>query len=274
VAFVEKQANLKCYNKGSITVALGGSILSSFLQPYDFYTAQNIAVLVPNIQLTDEEKLYYCAAIKSNAYKYSTFGREANRTLKSLLLPSPTSLPGWVDNLKIEHLDHMKLPLLNTKVLLQVHFWNRFSYDEVFDIRRGESAYLQDMELGNIPYISATSKNNGVSGYVRFANSEGNIITLNYDGSIGEAFYHDAPVFISEKVAALSLKDYVLNKYVAMFLIALIRLEKFRFNYGIKWSINSRMKKSVINLPVNEQGFADYDFMEKYIKSLRYSSSI
>ena len=52
VAFVEEIANIKPYNAGAITVALGGSVLSSFVQWRSFYTAQNVAVLKPKSEMT------------------------------------------------------------------------------------------------------------------------------------------------------------------------------------------------------------------------------
>ena len=47
VAKVKKIPNKEPYPAGLITVALGGSVLSSFVQPMPFYTAQNIVVLTP-----------------------------------------------------------------------------------------------------------------------------------------------------------------------------------------------------------------------------------
>lgn len=42
-------------------------------------------------------KLYYCLCIEANAFRHSTYGREANRTLKNLLLPSIEMIPDWVE---------------------------------------------------------------------------------------------------------------------------------------------------------------------------------
>ena len=39
------------YSAGKITVALGGSIGMSFLQPEPFYTGQNVAVLTPRSKI-------------------------------------------------------------------------------------------------------------------------------------------------------------------------------------------------------------------------------
>jgi hypothetical protein len=64
-----------------------------------------------------------------------------------------------------------------------------------------------------------------------------------------------------------------MNKYIGLFLATLIRQEKYRYNYGRKWGIG-RMKVSTIKLPVDSESKPDWDFMEKYIKSLNYSKKI
>ena len=46
-----------------------------------------------------------------------------------------------------------------------------------------------------------------------------------------------------------------------------------RFNYGYA-IVQHRLKNLSIKLPVTAQGLPDWDFMENYIKSLSYSSSL
>jgi hypothetical protein len=96
VGFVERLDTTEPYASGLITVALGGSALSSFVQPRPFYTAQNIDVLRPLTPMSIDMKLYYCLCIEANRFRYSTFGREANRTLKTIRVPALSSLPAWV----------------------------------------------------------------------------------------------------------------------------------------------------------------------------------
>jgi hypothetical protein len=96
VAFVKPIAGVAPFSAGLITVALGGAALSSFVQARRFYTAQNIDVLRPRTAMTLDEKLFYCLCIEANRFRYSTFGREANRTLKNLMVPNPASIPSWV----------------------------------------------------------------------------------------------------------------------------------------------------------------------------------
>ena len=55
-------------------------------------------------------------------------------------------------------------------------------------------------------------------------------MTINYDGSVGETFYQPEDFWASDSVNILYPK-FELNQYVAMFLIVLLKKEKYRFNY-------------------------------------------
>lgn len=259
---------------GTITVALGGTyLLSSFVQPEPFYTAQNIKVLFPKEMMTFNEKIFYCKCIELNRFKYTSHGREANETLDCLVVPDRSGIPLWINEISPGECPS-EASLTKQTYDLRVQDWKWFTYDQLFTIERGESEYKVHLPKGSYPYISASSTNNGISYWCSKQNSDGNKITLSYDGTIGEAFYQASPFFASEKVAVLTLRDRPLNPYIAFFLIALIRLEKYRYNYGLKWSLESRMRKSKIKLPTDANGNPDWQFMEDYIKSLPYSSNL
>lgn len=177
--------------------------------------------------------------------------------------------------------DFSALELLQTQadapLALQTQDWQPFVYADIFTLTSGTGGYLQDMAPGPHPYVSATGHNNGVSAYVDSCNSEKNRITVNFDGSIGDAFFHDRAFFASEKVAVLARRDgQPLDAYTALFLVTLIQLEKYRYSYGLKWSVNSRMRQSVLYLPAVEKEGArpvpDWDFMRAYMRSLCYSA--
>jgi hypothetical protein len=93
-ALVGAVLGVEPYPAGLITVALGGSTLSSFVQPHPFYTAQNVDVLIPKKPMSLEAKQYYCLCIEANRFRYSTYGREANRSLRTL--PVPKAAPAWI----------------------------------------------------------------------------------------------------------------------------------------------------------------------------------
>jgi hypothetical protein len=42
-----------------------------------------------------EELMFYAACIRANQWRYS-YGRQANRTLKDLMIPAREAIPSWV----------------------------------------------------------------------------------------------------------------------------------------------------------------------------------
>lgn len=89
---------------GMITVAGGGSVMESFLQPEPFYSGRDLYYLNPKIDLSDQEKIYYCVCLRANKYRFN-YGRQANRTLKEILIPSVNEIPKWVKNLNLARLE-------------------------------------------------------------------------------------------------------------------------------------------------------------------------
>ena len=131
------------------------------------------------------------------------------------------------------------------------------------------------MNEGDIPYVSTTRENNGITTYVSESNRNGNLITLAYDGSIGACFYQSDSFFASEKIVTIDLVQYKLNKYIAMFIIPIIQLESQMYAYGgRKWTVEQQLKETKIKLPIDEKGNPDCYFMEEYIKSLPYSVNL
>jgi hypothetical protein len=91
---------------GTISVAGGGSVMESFLQPKPYYSGRDLYYLSAKQELTDAEKLYYCTCLRANKYRYN-YGRQANRTLKEILIPSPLEIPNWVNDSINEIINNM-----------------------------------------------------------------------------------------------------------------------------------------------------------------------
>lgn len=257
-----------------ITVTMGGSyLLASFVQPEPFYTAQNIKVLTPKVPMTLQEKLFYCAAIQHNRFRYHSHSREANSTFDNLVVPEKKDIPAWVYTtgaVSVPQKAKGKYICLS-----DTHTWQWFSMGDIFTIEKGKRLTKADMEEGDIPFVGATDRNNGITSAI--ANSEnlheGNLITVSYNGSIAEAFYQPKPFVASDDINVLYPKDYSLNTYIALFLCTIINKEKYRFNYGRKWN-KEKMELSHIKLPATPDGNPDWHYMEHFIKGLPYSSCI
>ncbi|WP_373088807.1 restriction endonuclease subunit S [Sneathiella sp.] len=270
---VEAISGVDPYEAGLITATLGGTyLLSAFVQPEEFYTGQNIKVLRPLKQMSFNEKIYYCLAIARNRFRYTSHGREANKTFDDILVPPFSALPNWVNATSIQA-PNMEASS-DHSVALDFGSWKGFRYDEIFDIERGKGPRKSKLTgHGDTPFITSTDQNNGLTGFTtEKARHNGNVITVNRNGSVGEAFYQVEPFSSTEDVHVLKPK-FPLNKYIAIFMLPLFRAEKYRFNYGRKWGL-SRMNESIIRLPTKSDGQPDWDFMESYVKTLPYSASL
>lgn len=172
------------------------------------------------------------------------------------------------------------------EINIQDKEWKSFRFDEIFLIKGGfynKSPPFNDD--GDIPYLSGTRFNNGIKGYCRYNDIlnhsktgkgknhdindkifEGNCITVTNNGSVGYAFYQKNKFTCSHDVNILYLKNFTLNKYIAIFLIVAIEQQRICFAYSRKWR-PERMTSSNIMLPINENGEPDYKYMETYIKN-------
>ena len=94
---VKKIPDLEPIEAGVLTVAGGGSVLETFLQPEPFYSGRDLYFLRPRIKLSIQQKLFYCMCIRANKFRFN-YGRQANRTLKDLLIPAVSEMPDWVED--------------------------------------------------------------------------------------------------------------------------------------------------------------------------------
>lgn len=269
VAKVCKDDGKEPFPAGYITVALGGSVLSSFVQTSPFYTAYHIMVLEPKKEMTFNEKLFYCMCIQKNAYRYS-YGRQANKTLKDIVLPD--DVPQWVKENKVKPIS---TKISCEKMELNIQAWKNYKMDDLFDFVKGRRLTKADMVSGNTNFLGAISENNGIREKIAASHYwKPNCITVNYNGSVGEAFYQSEPFWASDDVTVLYSKDFwSLNQYLALFIITIIKANKYRFGYGRKWTLE-KMKDTVLKLPSKDDGTPDFEYMEKYIKVLPYSDRI
>ena len=88
-----------------------------------------------------------------------------------------------------------------------------------------------------------------------------NTISVNYNGSVGEAFYQDKSFWASDDVNVLHLKTHHLSKEIALFLIPLIRNVGKRFKFDEKWT-KDLMNRTKLKLPVDTSGAPDWSYME------------
>lgn len=211
--------------------------------------------------------------IKANAYRYS-YGRQANRSLRNIVIPALAEIPKYVDESDTEMFEGAQKARISGGVPhLAVASWRPFILRDLFDIKKGKRLTKADMQPGDTPFIAAIDSKNGLRQKVNAKPLHpGNLITVNYNGSVAEAFYQPEPFWASDDVNVLYPK-FEMDPAVALFICTVIRLEKYRFNYGRKWNLE-RMTDSEIRLPVDANDTPDWAWMRRFILRQNFSSQL
>lgn len=270
VARVKPIEGIKPQQPGTISCAAGGSVLSSFVQAEPYYSGRDLLILTPKTEMTLQEKLYWCVCIKKNAYRYS-YGRQANKTLEDLDIPN--AIPNWVSRISIDPIQTSNKETPHDALSLKR--WGDFRIGDLFHVCRGYRLVKTEMFDGNTNYIGAIDDNNGVRQRIdALPLYRGNAITVNYNGSVGEAFYQAEPYWPSDDVKTLTPREgWELTPAIALFLTTIIKANRYRFSYGRKWT-SAKMTETVIRLPVDKNGIPDWEFMERYISELPYYDQV
>lgn len=257
---------------GEITVALGGNVLSTFVQPEPFVTGFHVMILTPkNEAMSLQERLWWASCIWMNRFRYS-YGRQANRTLAGLELPD--SVPSWVFEREMPDFS----PLAGTQADIFSHrdlsSWKFFRVGDLFTLTSGKYVKSVLKTSGNTPEVTSTAKNNGVSRYISLeANSSAGSISVARNGSVGKAFYQPADFFATDDVRVWTANKGPLSPAEGLFICEVIEQERFRYTYGRKWNLNN-MRDTEILLPSTQTGDPDWERMEEIILSLPFASVI
>ena len=233
---------------GSITVAGGGSVMAAFVQPEAYYSGRDLYYLVPRVPMTLRQKLFYCACIKANRYRYS-YGRQANRTLASIEVPALADLPAWVA--EPEHaspLDDMRAAVQGVTQRLAKPApvpatptpgtAASVPLSQLFEVQAGHSLELNRLtpNSGGVAFVARSRRNNGVTG--RVARIEGvdpmpagNITVAGSGNSVMAAFVQEEPYYSGFHLFTL-VPRVPMTLRQKLFYCACITANRYRFSYG------------------------------------------
>lgn len=281
VACVDR-VNKTPFKAGLITIALGGSIGSSFIQDKDFYTAQNVAVLEPKFEMNTLQKLFVCQMIQFEvATKFRAFGRELNVHIKKdFSIGMPIKEDGSIDweyiyiymqslenGIKQQIYRNLEV-IMNMISKLDTSNWKAFKLEELFEISGTKTTPLDDLReygSGKYPYVTTQSTNNGVAGFFNYYTESGNVLVM--DSAVaGFCSYQEENFSASDHVEKLVPK-FRLNRYSGLFLASVINLNQYRFSYGRKAN-QKQIKNLEIKLPVTKENKIDLDYIEDFMKGL------
>lgn len=165
---------------------------------------------------------------------------------------------------------------------IDINTWEEFEISEIFitekkgntlQVPTGASIPKRFLLDGDIPRVSAANINNGILGFYKKADCKeyklfNNFISVSF---LGTTFYHNYKASLDMKIHYLQLKNKQLNKYIAFFLISIIRkvISNTEYNDQISSTVLPNLK---IKLPVSDPKTPNWEYMENFIKQLETTS--
>ena len=149
--------------------------------------------------------------------------------------------------------------------------WKEFRIGDLFDrFEKGNITNSTILNDGEIPYIGATNRNNGVIRFVEKndkTEKKGNCIVFisQGDGSAGYSIYRESIGIYAGTVICAYKRE--LNMQKGLFISSSSDMSESKYSHGYPRN-EKRLKRDIVMLPVLENGEPDFDFMENYIHEL------
>ncbi|WP_299721239.1 restriction endonuclease subunit S [uncultured Megasphaera sp.] len=162
---------------------------------------------------------------------------------------------------------------------IDTSLWKKIKLTSIFNMSNTKSIVQKDIcpESGNIPYVTASSENNGVLTYISCPDEwtdKGNCIMI---GGKTMTFTYQETDFCSNDShnIALYLKDKTqATKLHYLFLISALRAslsQRYSWNDSISMK---RIKSEDFYIPVTPDGFPDWAYMDSFMAEIMKESEI
>ena len=160
--------------------------------------------------------------------------------------------------------------------------WKPFKVSDIFitekhglelQVPTGAMMPKKDLADGDVPRVTVSKFNNGITGYYADSDSRDyrtyeNFISVSF---LGTVFYQSEKVSLDMKVHCLKPLDYELNVYSAGYLVSIIRKAISNFAYLDQLS-STVLAELEFALPATPDGQPDWDYMESYMKAVMEES--
>ena len=284
----------KLFNGNSICVTNNGSVGHAYYQNHEFTCSHDVNPLyLKNYNLNSILAKFIITTIEKQrvCFRYIHKWRPSRMRKSKILLPVTASgeidyefMESFIQKLENAKLDEYKEYakkrvneiLFSQKIenaKLEEKNWKPFLIGEIFNkFVQGKSKGLNHLneKNGEIPYLGATNRNNGVLTFVNEETSmlqRGNCMCFirNGQGSVGYSVYKREP-FISTSDNTFAYADW-LNCFTGNFIVTSSDMIRSKYSFGYKRN-NERLIKDKIMLPTTPAGEPDYLYMESYIKEI------
>ena len=172
-----------------------------------------------------------------------------------------------------DRLASLPQPTDKKKTPVDTSSWGDFVVGELFDMIQGRRLKKADFIEGEIPYVMASSYNNGVITHISNPITTGqDLLTADIFGNV---FYQPSFIGFGDDNCGLKLKDHNANKYQYLFLATVFKkfqnkasfTNKLRGSWYVKQTIPLPLKPSA-NPSDYTQDDIDWDYMENFMKAI------
>ena len=261
-----------------------GSVGYANYMDVDFMGSTDI-VAGYNKKLNQYNGLFIATVLCQERPKYS-FGRKWKTHLKDTVIKLPQTIEGFPDwdfmEQYIKSLNHKPLTTQNrsSQHPLNIDNWQEFRLDDLFsEIYKAEAHVKGDLEFvespgtNTIKFISRTEMNNGCDCYLPNNGisgiENGNAITI---GDTTATCFYQKDEFVCGDHIVVCRAEW-LNLYTGLFLVSLLKREKYKYNYGRAFKMDL-ISNTKVKLPTKSDGTPDFNYMEHYMKLLPYGDRI
>ena len=261
-----------------------GSVGYANYMDVDFIGSTDI-VAGYNEMVNQYNGLFIATVLCQERPKYS-FGRKWKTHLKDTVIKLAKKIDGSPDwDFMEQYIKSLKYKPLTTQNShpqhpLNIDNWQEFRLDDLFsEIYKAEAHVKGDLEFvespgtNTIKFISRTEMNNGCDCYLPNNGisgiENGNAITI---GDTTATCFYQKDEFVCGDHIVVCRAEW-LNLYTGLFLVSLLKREKYKYNYGRAFKMDL-ISNTKVKLPTKSDGTPDFNYMEHYMKSLPYGDGI
>lgn len=259
----------------------------AYYQPFNFLLDTHVTALNPKTQISKWTMLFIASSITHQREKFGHGYSINTPRLETFRIMLPVSSKGNPDFAFMEQyirereqrvIQNYTDSIVSLTASLQEiepldqKEWRPFLADDLFtfDPGKGKGANHLTEDENGISYLGATNRNNGVLRFVTPVPElvqKGNCIAFirNGEGSMGFSVYKRED-FIATSDITVGYAPF-LNQYTGFFITTVADKVRGKYNFNYKRS-DTRLKKEFLQLPIDNNGLPDWQYMEQYTKNL------
>lgn len=280
-------------NKGNC-ITIGAETAIAFYQPEDF-VAGNKVYRLSREGLSEKHYIFLISMLnkKTGDYSYSDARIPAKIKAETITLPAtPSGEPDWnfmeqyIVNIAEKTLSNLdtyltacglndyKLTEEDKEVLSASPKWEEFRIGNLFDVINNPQLDKENFtfsENSSYPYFTRTENNNGILGYVDYLDDkhkiQGNSLAV---GMISMRFhYMEHDFYAGQFTKTLIPKFDEFNETLATHFITILNKHTPIYKAELVRHFANLVKETMVKLPVLSDGTPDFEYMKKYIKTIK-----